>query len=83
METLRNNTEEGREALYEVLRYFPDSVRATEAKRIIGEMNMDALFSPSLNNTRKDYVVQPGRFAGAHRGQKRARPSNACCWQIR
>ncbi|MCE9519436.1 MAG: LysM peptidoglycan-binding domain-containing protein [Verrucomicrobia bacterium] len=64
IETLRENTEEGREALYELLRYFPDSTRAPEAKRIIGEMNLDALFSPNQNSTRKDYIVQPGDSLG-------------------
>ena len=64
VEILRENTEEGRDALYELLRYFPDSTRATEAKRIIGEMNLDALFSPGQNSTRKDYVVQPGDSLG-------------------
>jgi len=64
VEILRGNAEEGRDALYELLRYFPDSTRATEAKRIIGEMNLDALFSPGQNSTRKDYVVQPGDSLG-------------------
>jgi LysM repeat protein len=64
VETLRVNTEEGREALYELLRNFPESTRAAEAKRIIGEMNLDALFSPSQNSTRKDYIVQPGDSLG-------------------
>jgi LysM repeat protein len=69
VETLRDNTEEGRDALYELLRYFPDSTRAAEAKRIIGEMNLDALFSPNQNNTRKDYVVQPGDSLGRIAGK--------------
>lgn len=64
VEILRGNAEEGRDALYELLRYFPDSTRATEAKRIIGEMNLDALFSPVRNSTRKDYIVQPGDSLG-------------------
>ncbi len=69
VEILRDNTGEGRDALYELLRYFPDSSRAAEAKRIIGEMNLDALFSPSQNTTRKDYVVQPGDSLGRIAGK--------------
>lgn len=64
VEVLRDNTEEGRDALYELLRNFPDSTRAAEAKRIIGELNLDALFSKSLNTARKDYIVQPGDSLG-------------------
>src|SRR5437762_13881445 len=56
VETLRDDTEAGRDALYELLSYFPDSTRAAEAKRIIGEVNLDGLFSPNKNATRKDYT---------------------------
>lgn len=69
VETLHDNAEQGRDALYELLRYFPDSPRAAEAKRIIGEMNLDALFSQSQNTTRKDYVVQPGDSLGRIAGK--------------
>ncbi len=69
VETLRDNTGEGRDALYELLRNFPDSTRAAEAKRIIGEMNLDTLFSPSQNTTRKDYIVQPGDSLGRIAGK--------------
>ncbi len=56
---------EGREALYKLVQQFPDSPKCKEAKRIIGEMNMDELFSsqgPDKNDNtgRKDYIVQPG-----------------------
>jgi hypothetical protein len=50
----------GRSALYELVRTFPESSRVAEAKRIIGEMNMDMLFDFDLNPLRKDYIVQPG-----------------------
>jgi LysM repeat protein len=53
-----------RDALYDMLRTFPDSTRAAEAKRIIGEINMDALFSGNQNTSRKDYAVQPGDSLG-------------------
>ena len=59
----------GREALYEMLRTFPDSRRAAEAKRILGEMNLDTLFSATLNPNRKDYAVQPGDSLGRIAGK--------------
>lgn len=55
---------EGRKALYELLHTFPNSTKADEAKRIIGEMNMDMMFSVNDNPQRKDYVVQPGDSLG-------------------
>jgi hypothetical protein len=59
-----NDLENGRAALYELIRTFPESTRVAESKRIIGEMNMDMLFSPELNPLRKDYIVQPGDSLG-------------------
>lgn len=50
----------GRNALYELVRVFPESSRVAESKRIIGEINMDMLFNADLNPLRKDYIVQPG-----------------------
>ncbi len=52
--------EEGREALYRLLQQFPESPTCGEARRIIGEMNMDLLFSPNQMTGKKDYIVQPG-----------------------
>jgi hypothetical protein len=49
----------GHEALYDLLRHFPESSRAPEARRIVGEMNMDMLFSRELNKDMKEYTVQP------------------------
>lgn len=57
---LGGSLDEGRGQLYDMLRHFPDSKRAAEAKRIIGEMNMDYLFSQNENKARVDHVVQPG-----------------------
>jgi len=51
---------EGRELLYKMLQQFPDSSTCPEAKRIIGEMNFDELFSPESKINKKDYIVQPG-----------------------
>lgn len=56
-----NNYSEARAALAEMLRTFPESSRASEARRIIGEMNMDMLFSREDNTARRDYIVQPGQ----------------------
>lgn len=55
-----NKTEEGRDALYRLLLQFPNSPTCAEAKRIIGEINLDTLFSPNHKIGKKDYIVQPG-----------------------
>jgi LysM repeat protein len=52
--------EEGRDALYRLLQQFPTSPTCVEAKRIIGEINLDTLFSPNQKIGKKDYIVQPG-----------------------
>ena len=51
---------DGRDALYKLLQQFPDSGTCAEARRIIGEINMDQLFSPNYTSGKKDYIVQPG-----------------------
>jgi LysM repeat protein len=50
---------EGRDALYKLLLQFPASSTCVEAKRIIGEINMDALFAFDQSGGKKDYIVQP------------------------
>ncbi len=50
----------GREALYNLLRQFPESPTCVEARRIIGEINLDRLFSPTYLEGKVDYIVQPG-----------------------
>ncbi|MCB1278248.1 LysM peptidoglycan-binding domain-containing protein [Prosthecobacter sp.] len=52
--------EEGREALYKLRQQFPESATCPEAMRIIGEINMDQLYSPNNHSGKKDYIVQPG-----------------------
>lgn len=52
--------EASREALYKLLQSFPRSPTCAEAKRIIGEMNMDALYRLDLSGGKRDYIVQPG-----------------------
>jgi len=51
---------EGREALYKMIQQFPDSATCPEARRIIGEINLDELFSTNHKAGKKDYIVQPG-----------------------
>ncbi|MFO1482290.1 MAG: LysM peptidoglycan-binding domain-containing protein [Verrucomicrobiaceae bacterium] len=62
--------EEGRDALYKLRQQFPDSGTCAEAMRIIGEINMDRLFSATNTAGKKDYIVQPGDslnlIAGKH-----------------
>lgn len=60
VELIRNGKlDEGREALYKLLQTFPRSPTCKEAKRIIGEMNMDALYRMDASGGKKDYIVQP------------------------
>lgn len=56
----KNQVDEGRDALYKLLQQFPESPTCVEARRIIGEVNMDGLFSGSQLTGKKDYIVQPG-----------------------
>lgn len=65
IEQIRGGDKEGgRDALYELLRQFPTTKYGPEAKRIIGELNMDGMFSPDENPLKKDYIVQPGDSLG-------------------
>lgn len=50
-----------RDALYNLLQQFPKSPTCAEAKRIIGEMNMDALYRLDNSSGKKDVIVQPGQ----------------------
>ena len=52
--------DEGRDALYKLRQQFPDSAACPEAIRIIGEINLDMLYSPKKMAGKKDYIVQPG-----------------------
>ena len=56
----KNQVDEGRDALFKLLQQFPESPTCAEARRIIGEMNLDGLFSPNQLAGKKDYIVQPG-----------------------
>lgn len=57
----QGKTDEARDALYKLLQQFPKSPTCAEAKRIIGEMNMDALYRLDQSGGKKDYIVQPGQ----------------------
>lgn len=52
--------EEGRDALDKLRLQFPESATCDEARRIIGEINMDMLYSANSTMGKKDYIVQPG-----------------------
>lgn len=52
--------ESGRDGLFKLIQQFPDSPTCVEAKRIIGDINMDQLFAAEAKAGKKDYIVQPG-----------------------
>ena len=49
-------------ALRHLLKYYPDSSRFGDARRIIGELNMDAFLAPGKDShpSKKDYMVRSG-----------------------
>lgn len=52
--------EAGRDGLFKLIQQFPDSPTCVEAKRIIGDINMDQLFAAESKAGKRDYIVQPG-----------------------
>lgn len=52
--------EGGKTALRTLVQQFPESATCREAKRIISEMNLDKLFSPTELDGKVEHVVQPG-----------------------
>ena len=52
--------ETAQEGLLELVRLYKDSSKHSEAKRIIGEINMDALLEPRIGPGKKEYIVQRG-----------------------
>ena len=54
------NLDDGQERLFEIVRNYKESSKYVEAKRIIGEINMDALMEPSVGPGKKEYIVQRG-----------------------
>lgn len=57
----KGRIEDGRDGLFKLIQQFPDSPTCVEAKRIIGEINMDQLFAAESKIGKKDYIVQPGQ----------------------
>lgn len=55
-----NRIEDGRDAMFRLIGQFPDSATCPEAKRIIGEINLDQLFADGTKLGKHDYIVQPG-----------------------
>ena len=49
-----------REQLYYLMEYYPDSATYTDAKRIVGEINVDLLLSELPIEGKTEYVVKPG-----------------------
>lgn len=60
-----------RERLAYLMRYYSDSTKYSEAKRVLGEINMDLLISRSPAPWKTNYTVRPGdslsRIASIHR----------------
>jgi hypothetical protein len=52
--------DQGRDALYQLLRQFPESPSCVEAKRIITQINLDRLFSTTDLEGKVDHIIQPG-----------------------
>ncbi|MGI8604053.1 MAG: LysM peptidoglycan-binding domain-containing protein [Verrucomicrobiales bacterium] len=61
VEALRQNQpQEAREHLLRLTKIYQDSPRCRDARRILGEMNMDRLFSRTPMPGKHDYAVKPG-----------------------
>lgn len=61
METLAaGEVEPAYEQLSRLIKVYPSSPRVPEARRILGEINMDRLFSRSPMPGKRDYIVKPG-----------------------
>ena len=56
----RGELDAAHEQFTRLLAIYKDSPNTAEAKRIIGEINMDRLFSRSPMPGKRDYVVKPG-----------------------
>jgi len=50
----------GRDLLLDLVRLYPDSAKHAEAKRVIGEVNMDLLLSKAPMPGKTEYIVQRG-----------------------
>jgi hypothetical protein len=52
--------ESAHEQLSRLLKVYPSSPRVVEARRILGEINLDRLFSRAPMPGKRDYIVKPG-----------------------
>lgn len=56
----RGEIKAGRDRLLELVRIYRDSKKFKESKRIIGEINLDEIFTGQNNTAKKEHIVQPG-----------------------
>jgi len=54
------NSAEAREKLESIVTTYPSSSTASEARRIVGEMNLDEILSPEHMEGKSTHVVKPG-----------------------
>ena len=56
----KGNIDDGKRLLISIFQSFPKSVKADEARKIVGDMNIQNFFSPQPSADKKEYVVMRG-----------------------
>jgi LysM repeat protein len=56
----KGNIEDGKRLLISIFQTFPKSTKADEARKAIGDMNIQDFFSPQPSTDKKEYVVVRG-----------------------
>src|SRR5260221_8379270 len=56
----KGNVEDGKRLLISIFQNFPKSTKADEARRAVGDMNIQDFFSPQPSADKKEYVVARG-----------------------
>lgn len=56
----QGNTKDALRELYEMTRFYQDSQKFSEAKRVIGEINVDRILSPELTGGKTQEIVKRG-----------------------
>jgi LysM repeat protein len=56
----KGNIEDGKRLLMSIFQSFPKSVKADEARKTVGDMNIQDFFSPQPSADKKEYVVARG-----------------------
>jgi LysM repeat protein len=51
---------DGEDILRSLIRSFPDSIKSDEAKKMLGDLNISAFFSPAPGPNKTDYIVVRG-----------------------